>query len=150
MDVIYGCCAGLDVHKAAVVACLRRLRPDGHVDQQVRTFGTATDQLLALADRLTGHGALRVAMESTGVYWKPVYHILEGRLPVVVVDPQHIERVEGRKADVRDCQWIAQLLQFGLLRPSFVPPEPIRQLRDLTRQRAVAVRRRAAAANRIQ
>jgi transposase len=150
MDVIYGCCAGLDVHKASVVACVRRLRTDGRVEQQVRTFGTTTADLLELSDWLAGLDVLKVAMESTGVYWKPVYQILADRLPVIVINPTCLHQVEGRKTDVTDSQWIAQLLQFGLLRRSFVPPEPIRALRDLTRQRTVLVRQRAAVANRIQ
>jgi transposase len=120
------------------------------VEQQVSTFGTMTVELLALADWLAAQGVRQVAMESTGVYWKPVYHLLEGRFAVMLVNAQHIKQVPGRKTDVTDSQWIAQLLQFGLLRASFVPPPSIRELRDLTRQRTQLVRQRATAANRIQ
>jgi transposase len=150
MEVIFSCCAGLDVHKKTVVACVRRLEPDGRVDQQVRTFGTMTDELLALADWLAGQGVVQVALESTGVFWKPVFNLLEARFTLTVVNAQHIKQVPGRKTDVKDCQWIAQLLQHGLLRASFVPPRPIRELRDLTRQRTQLIRQRATQANRLQ
>src|SRR5512142_3339315 len=132
MDIIYDCCAGLDVHKRSVFACIRRVAPNGHVDEQVRCFGTMTADLLELADWLAANAAVHVAMESTGVYWKPVFHLLEDRFHVLLVNAQHIKRVPGRKTDVKDAEWIAQLLQHGLLAPSFVPP-PIRELRDLTR-----------------
>jgi transposase len=150
MDILYRCCAGLDVHKKTVVACVRRLDVAGQARQEVRTFGTMTCDLLALSDWLAEQGAEHVAMESTGVYWKPVFNILEGRFAVMLVNAQHIKQVPGRKTDVKDCAWIAQLLQHGLLRASFVPPPPIRELRDLTRQRAQLVAEKATAANRIQ
>jgi transposase len=150
MDVLYRCCAGLDVHKKTVVACVRRVSPGGQVDVQVRTFGTTTAQLLALGDWMADQGVERVAMESTGVYWKPVYYLLEDRFAVMLVNAQHIKQVPGRKTDIKDCQWIAELLQYGLLRPSFVPPRPIRELRDLTRQRSQLVAERARAVNRVQ
>jgi transposase len=150
MDLIHSCCAGLDVHKKTVVACIRRVGPDGRVARQLRTFGTVTAELIALADWLDAEGVEPVAMESTGVYWKPVFHLLEGRFQVLLVNAHHIKQVPGRKTDVKDAEWIAQLLQYGLLRPSLIPPPPIRELRDLTRQRAQLVRDRAAAANRIQ
>jgi transposase len=150
MDILYDCCAGLDVHKKTVVACIRRVGPAGQAEEQVRTFGTMTGDLLELADWLASHGVVHVAMESTGVYWKPVFHLLEDRFHVLLVNAQHIKQVPGRKTDVKDCQWIAQLLQHGLLRASFVPPQPIRELRDLTRQRAQLVAERAAVANRVQ
>jgi transposase len=150
MDILYDCCAGLDVHKKTVVACIRRVGPDGQAEEQVRTFGTMTGDLLELADWLAAHGVVHVAMESTGVFWKPVFHLLEDRFHVLLVNAQHIKQVPGRKTDVKDCQWIAQLLQHGLLRASFVPPQPIRELRDLTRQRAQLVAERAAVANRVQ
>jgi transposase len=120
------------------------------VEEQVLSFGTTTAELLALADWLAGRGAVQVAMESTGVYWKPVFNLLESHFEVMLVNAQHIKKVPGRKTDVTDSQWIAQLLQHGLLSPSFVPPLPIRQLRDLTRQRSQLVRHRATASNRIQ
>jgi transposase len=150
MDILYPCCAGLDVHKKTVVACIRRLGPEGQPDEQVRTFGTMTSDLLELADWLAAHGVVQVAMESTGVYWKPVFYLLEDRFSLMLVNAQHIKQVPGRKTDVKDCQWIAQLLQHGLLRPSFVPPTEIRELRDLTRQRSQFISERAAVANRIQ
>jgi transposase len=150
MDLLYRCCAGLDVHKKTVVACVRRIDAASKVHQEVRTFGTMTCNLLALSDWLVEQGVEQVAMESTGVYWKPVFNILESRLAVMLVNAQHIKQVPGRKTDVKDCQWIAQLLQHGLLKASFVPPPPLRELRDLTRQRAQLVAEKATAANRIQ
>jgi transposase len=150
MEILYSCCAGLDVHKRTVVACIRRLGPDSQPQELVRTFGTMTGELLELADWLAAHAVVHVAMESTGVYWKPVFHLLEDRFQVLLVNAQHIKQVPGRKTDVKDCQWIAQLLQHGLLRASFVPPQPIRELRDLTRQRSQLVSERASVSNRIQ
>jgi transposase len=150
METIYSCCAGLDIHKMTVVACVRRLDSVGRIHESVRTFGTMTAELLALSDWLAEAGVTHVAMESTGVFWKPVFNLLEGRFAVLLVNPRHIKQVPGRKTDVKDCQWIAQLLQYGLLRGSFVPPRPIRELRDLTRQRSQLVAEKAAVANRIQ
>jgi transposase len=150
METIYRCCAGLDVHKMTVVACVRRVESTGHARESVRTFGTMTGELLALSDWLAEHGVTHVAMESTGVFWKPIFNILEGHFEVLLVNPQHIKKVPGRKTDVTDSQWIAQLLQHGLLRGSFVPPKPIRELRDLTRQRSQLVAQKASVANRIQ
>ena len=149
METLFRCCAGLDVHKDTVVACARRLDSAGKVHKEVRTFGTMTCQLLALSDWLAEWGVTHVAMESTGVYWKPVFHVLEGRFQVLLVNAYHIKQVPGRKTDVKDCEWIAQLLQHGLLRASFVPPAPIRELRDLTRQRTQLVQQMAVVANRI-
>ena len=150
MDTLYPRCAGIDVHKNNVVVCVRCADRLGKVFEEIRTFSTLTADLLALADWLSGHGVTHVAMESTGVYWKPVFNILEGRFTVILVNAEHIKQVPGRKTDVKDCQWIAQLLQHGLLKASFVPPEPIRELRDLTRQRTQLIGERASAANRIQ
>src|SRR3954467_3691210 len=150
MDVLHRCCAGLDVHQKTVVACVRKISPSGEVEQSVRTFGTMTDDLLELAGWLASLAVTHLAMESTGVYWKPVFNLLEGRFAVILVNAQHIKQVPGRKTDVKDCQWIAQLLQHGLLKASFVPPLPIRELRDLTRQRTQLIQERTAAANRIQ
>ena len=150
MDVLYRCCAGLDVHKKTVVACVRRVGPDGGVEELVRTFGTTTGELLVLSDWLADQGASRAAMESTGIYWKPVWHILEGRLELLLVNARHLKQVPGRKTEVKDAAWIAQLLQHGLLQGSFVPPPEIRDLRDLTRQRAQLVAQRATLANRVQ
>ena len=149
MDIIYSCCAGLDVHKKTVVVCIRHFGPDGQVNSEVRTFGTVTKEILAMADWLDEQAVSHVAMESTGVYWKPVFNLLEGRFEVLLVNAHHIKQVPGRKTDVRDAEWIAQLLQYGLLKAGFIPPPPIRELRDLTRQRAQLIRERASVANRI-
>jgi transposase len=149
MDIILDRCAGLDVHKKTVVACVRRAVADGAVEKQTRTFGTMTADLLELADWLEAQGVRHAAMESTGVYWKPIWHILEGRFTLILVNARHIKQVPGRKTDVKDSEWIAQLLQHGLLSPSFVPPAPIRELRDLTRQRAQLVADKASVAHRI-
>jgi transposase len=138
-----GC--GLDVHQATVVACLLIVLKNGQVQKQVRTFGTTTRELLALREWLLSQGCTHVAMESTGVYWKPVYAVLEGgALQIVVANAQHVKKVPGRKTDVKDAEWIADLLCHGLLRSSFVPPKPIRELRDLTRYRRKLVESQAA------
>ena len=150
MDTLHRCCAGLDVHKDTVVACVRRLDDHDRVRSEVKTFGTTTPDLLELLAWLQAQGVPIVAMESTGVYWKPVFNILEGHLQVLLVNAEHIQQVPGRKTDVKDCVWIAQLLQHGLLRASFVPPRPIRDLRDLTRQRLQLTGEKASVANRIQ
>jgi transposase len=153
MDIVFSCCAGLDVHKDTIVVCLRRLRPRSKrkTESTVRTFRTTTEQILALADWLAEEGVSHVAMESTGVYWKPIWNLLEsGPYQLLLVNAQHIKQVPGRKTDVRDCAWLAQLLQCGLLRGSFVPPPPQRELRELTRQRRQLIRCKAAVANRIQ
>ena len=150
MDTLYPRCAGIDVHKNTVVVCVRCADRPGKGFEEVRTFSTMTRDLLALSDWLADHGVTHVAMESTGVYWKPVFNILGGRVEVILVNAEHIKQVPGRKTDVKDCQWIAQLLQHGLLKASFVPSEPIRELRDLTRQRTQLIQERSAAANRIQ
>jgi transposase len=129
---------------------VRHQEPQGRVRKEVRTFSTVTRDLLALGDWLVAEGVSHAAMESTGVYWKPVYHLLEGRCQLLLVNAQHIKQVPGRKTDVKDCEWIARLLQHGLLRSSFVPPQPIRELRDLTRQRTQLAAEKATVANRIQ
>jgi transposase len=142
-----GC--GLDVHQATVVACLLIVRKDGKVQKQLRTFATTTRELLSLREWLLSQGCSHVAMESTGVYWKPVYAILEGTFQIVVANAQHVKKVPGRKTDVKDAEWIADLLCHGLLRPSFVPPQPIRELRDLTRYRRKLVESQSAERNRL-
>jgi len=142
-----GC--GLDVHQATVVACLLIVLKNGRVHKQMRTFGTTTRELLTLRDWLLSEGCTHVAMESTGVYWKPVYAILEGALEIVVANAQHVKKVPGRKTDVKDAEWIADLLCHGLLRPSFVPPKPIRELRDLMRYRRKLTESQAAERNRL-
>src|SRR5216110_186496 len=150
MEIVYQRCAGLDVHKRTVVACANTLDADGKVAKQRRSFGTMTTDLIALRDWLTTHGVTHVAMESTGVFWKPIYNLLEGHLEVMLVNAQHIKAVPGRKTDVKDAEWIADLLQHGLLHPSFIPPAPQRELRELTRYRSSLVDERARVINRLQ
>jgi transposase len=142
-----GC--GLDVHQATVVACLLIVLKNGKVQKQMRTFGTTTRELLSLREWLLVEACTHVAMESTGVYWKPIYAILEGGFEIVVANAQHVKKVPGRKTDVKDEEWIADLLCHGLLRSSFVPPKPIRELRDLTRYRRKLVESRSAERNRL-
>lgn len=150
MQVIYGRCAGLDVHKKTVSACVSVCEADGVKRRQKRTFGTFTTDLLALADWLKASGVTHVAMEATGVYWRPVWAMLEGQFEQMLVNPQHIKVVPGRKTDTKDCEWIADLLQHGLLKGSFVPPTNIQDLRDLTRYRAELRQSQNRVANRIQ
>jgi transposase len=150
MDIVHTRCCGLDVHKRMVVACLLTSTPGGALSKEVRTFGAMTDDLLRLLDWLTSARCTHVAMESTGVYWKPVYNLLEGSLEVVVVNARHIKAVPGRKTDVKDCEWIAELLRHGLLQPSFIPDRPQRELRELTRYRTSLIQERAAEVNRLQ
>jgi transposase len=148
MEVLYPRCAGLDVHKETVVAAVRCVSAPRH--HEIRSFATTTTGLLALADWLAAHGCTHVAMEATGVYWKPVWHVLEGDVELVLANPQHIRTVPGRKTDVSDAAWIADLLAHGLIRGSFVPPARIQALRDLTRTRKQLVREVAQHALRIQ
>ena len=150
MRIVYKRCCGLDVHKKVIVACLLLLEPDGELRQEFRKFGTMTQDLLELLDWLQQAGCTHVAMESTGVYWKPIYNILEGHLEVVVVNAQHLKSVPGRKTDVLDAEWLAECFQLGLLKASFIPPAPVRELRDLTRYRTSLIRERARTANRLQ
>ena len=150
MEALYARCCGIDVHKKTAVACVITPGPAGQPTKEVRTFGTTTDQLLALGDWLAGRGVTHVAMESTGVYWKPLWNLLEDRFALVLANAQHVKAVPGRKTDVRDCEWLADLLRHGLLRASFVPPRPQRELRELTRYRTALIRERAAEVNRLQ
>jgi transposase len=150
MEIMYDCCCGLDVHKQLIVGCLVSVTPSGERQKETRSFTTMTAGILALADWLTAAGCTQVAMESTGVYWKPIWNLLEGRFEVLLVNAQHIKAVPGRKTDVRDAEWIADLLQHGLLRPSFVPPRPQRELRELTRYRTTLLAERARVINRLQ
>ena len=150
MRVVYTRCCGLDVHKKSISACLLTPDDQGGMQQQVRRFGTMTRDLLELLDWLVSHQVTHVAMESTGVYWKPVWNILEATFTILLVNAQHVKAVPGRKTDTKDCEWLADLLQHGLLRGSFVPPSPIRQLRDLTRTRASLRQDHTAVANRMQ
>jgi len=149
MDVMYARCEGLDVHKDTVVACVR-LVVDGKVEREVRTFGTTTQDLLALGDWLRERQCTHAAMESTGVYWKPVWHVLEESLTLVLANAMHIRNVPGRKTDVNDATWIADLLAHGLIRGSFVPPTPVQEMRDLTRTRKQLVREAAQHSQRLQ
>jgi transposase len=149
MELIIACCCGLDVHKASVTACARLVRDGGRVTELVETFGTTTPDLLALRDWLKGLEVTHVAMESTGVYWKCVYYLLEDDFELMLVNAQHVKHVPGRKTDTIDACWIAQLLAHGLLRGSFVPPKPIRRLRDLTRYRKALIEERTRAVNRL-
>jgi transposase len=147
LSVLYPSCAGLDVHKQTVVATVLQTAPSGKVSQQTRTFATTTASLRELAAWLVSLSVTHVAMESTGVYWRPVFNLLEGHCEVILVNAQHLKAVPGRKTDVKDSQWLADLLRHGLLSPSFIPPKPIR---DLVRFRATLVQQRSAAINRVQ
>ena len=150
MEVVHERCCGLDVHKKTVVACLVTPGRGGQPTREVRTFSTMTRELLALSDWLRDAGCTHAAMESTGSYWKPVYNLLEGSFELLVVNAQHMKAVPGRKTDVKDAEWIADLLRHGLLRPSFIPSRPERELRELTRYRTSLLQERAAEVNRLQ
>jgi transposase len=149
MEVVVACCAGLDVHQASVVACVNNSGRGGRSHKEVHTFGTMRDDLIALHDWLTAAGVTLVAMETTGVYWKPVYEALEDTFETIVVNAQHIKNVPGRKTDVKDCEWISDLLRHGLIRPGFVPPRPIRALRELNRYRRKVAQVQASERNRL-
>jgi transposase len=149
MQLLYVRCAGLDVHARQVVGCVRVVA-DRTVTYHHLTVPTTTRGLLTLADWLTGHQVTHVAMEATGVYWKPVWHLLEGQFELLLANAQHVRTVPGRKSDVKDAQWLADLLAVGLIRGSFVPPAPIHELRDLTRTRKQLVRERSRHTQRIQ
>ena len=149
MEVLYDHCCGLDVHKETVAACIA-ITERGHVGREKRVFGTTTKELLALSDWLNEREITHVAMESTGIYWKPIWNILGSQFDVTLANAQHFKSVPGRKTDLKDGEWIADLLRHGLLRKSFVPDKPIRELRDLTRCRAMLARERARLSCRIQ
>jgi transposase len=149
MEIVHKACAGLDVHKKTVVAAILVAGEQGGLRKEVRTFGTMTSDLLALSDWLMDCEVSHVAMESTGEYWKPVFNILEHNFEVLLVNAQHIKVVPGRKTDIKDSEWIAELLRHGLLRASFVPPLGQRELRDLTRARSTFVRTRVTLVNRV-
>jgi transposase len=150
MQVVFERCCGLDVHKRTVVACVLVSQADGTVEREVRTFGTMTADLLALADWLSALEVRQVAMESTGVYWRPVFTLLEEGCSIVLVNPQHLKRVPGHKTDVKDAEWLADLLRHGLLQASFIPPQPVRDVRELTRYRKTLVQERAQEVLRVQ
>jgi transposase len=150
MQVTYERCCGIDVHKKTIVACAIVPGADGKPQREVRTFDTMTGDLKALAEWLKGLGVTHVAMESTGVYWKPVYNLLEGQFEILVVNAEHIKKVAGRKTDVQDAEWIADLLRHGLLKGSFIPGAQQRALRDLTRYRTRLIDARTEEVNRLQ
>lgn len=149
MEAVVECCAGLDVHQATVVACLNNGPTGKRSGKEIRTYGTTGHELREMRDWLKASGCTLVAMESTGVYWKPVYAELEGHFEQVVGNAQHIKNVPGRKTDAKDCDWISDLARHGLISASFVPPRPIRDLRDLTRYRRKLVEAQAAERNRL-
>jgi len=149
MELLYSRCAGLDVHAANVVACVR-IAAGGTVTYEHRTVSTTTRGLLELADWLTGHGCTHVALEATGVYWKPVWHLLEDQFALTLANPMHVRNIPGRKSDTSDAKWLADLHAMGLIRSSFVPPAAIQELRDLTRTRKQLVREMARHTQRLQ
>ena len=149
MQILNPRCCGLDVHKSSLTACIL-INESDRKERHVRRFGTMTGDVNELAAWLAAHGVGKLAMESTGVYWKPIWNLLEDRFDLLLVNAQHIKAVPGRKTDIKDCEWIAELLQHGLLRGSLVPPEAVRELRDLNRNRAILVQQRATVSNRIE
>ena len=150
MDVLYEHCAGLDVHKKTVVACVLHNRPDGTTQKETRTFTTMLPGLEELRDWLVQQGCSHAGMEATGVYWKPVYNVLETKLSLLVANAEHIKAVPGRKTDVKDAEWIAELVRHGLVRASFIPERDQRDLRELTRYRTALTQDRSRAVNRLQ
>jgi transposase len=150
MELLYPRCAGLDVHKDVVVACVRLAQADGKALQEVRSFATTTTELCKLEDWLNGHQVTHVVMEASGVYWKPVWHVLEESLELILANAQHVRNVPGRKSDVNDAMWLADLLAHGLVRGSFVPPTHIQEVRDLSRTRKQLTREIIQHTNRIQ
>lgn len=150
MEILYTNCAGLDVHKKTVKVCVMTHASNGQLQKEFRTYFTTTEELLKLCDWLKEQGCTHIAFEATGVYWKPVFNLLEGCFEVLVVNAQHIKAVPGRKTDVKDAEWIADLLQHGLLKASFIPSGPQRELRDLTRYRVRLTEEKAREINRVQ
>jgi transposase len=150
MDVLYTNCAGLDVHKKNIKVCLLKQVSNGQSHKEFRTYLTITEELLKLSDWLKEQECTHIALEATGVYWKPVFNLLEGCFELLVVNAQHIKKVPGRKTDASDAEWIADLLQHGLLNPSFIPSTPQRELRDLTRYRIRLTQEKAREVNRVQ
>jgi transposase len=150
MEVAHARCCGIDVHRRSLTACLITPGSAGQPRKEIRRFGTMTDELVALRAWLAGAGCTHVALESTGTDWKPVWNVLEEQGTLVLANAQHIKALPGRKSDVKDCEWIADLLRYGLIRGSFVPPRPQRELRELTRYRTSLVRERSRELNRLQ
>ena len=150
MELLHPHCAGLDIHKETVVACVRHLR-SGKVTTGIKTFKTTTEELIALSDWLATEGCTHIVMEATGVYWKPVWHILsDGEFELVLANAGHVKNVPGRKTDVNDAVWLAELMAHGLVKASFVPDQPTQQMRDLLRTRKQFVRERSSHIQRIQ
>jgi len=149
MQVVHERCCGLDVHKKTVVTCILITLANGEVQRHIRTFSTMTAGLLALSDWLESLAVTVIAMESTGMYWRPVFTLLEEGRSVILVNAQHMKAIPGRKTDIKDSEWLADLLRHGLLKASFIPPAPIRELRDLTRYRKSLVQERAREVNRV-
>ena len=150
LEVLYKRCCGLDVHKKTVVACVIITLANGQIQKQVQTFPTTTAGLLALLDWLGAWQVTHVAIESTGIYWRPIFNLLEGEFEVILVNAQHMKAVPGRKTDVKDSEWLASLLRQGLLKASFIPPKAIRDVRDIVRYRKSLVYQRTQEINRIQ
>src|SRR5260221_4263506 len=150
MEVLYPRCSGIDVHKRFLVACLSIVQTNGHRQKELRQFSTMTSEILALKDWLKASGCRQIAMESTGVYWKPIFHLLEDEFEIVLVNAQHMKAVPGRKTDVKDAEWIADLLQHGLLKASFIPGSEQQAVGGLTRTRMRLVHERTRVINRIQ
>jgi transposase len=150
MEILYTNCAGLDVHKQTVKVCLLTQGSNGQSHKEFRTYVTTTEELLKLSDWLREQGCTHVAFEATGVYWKPIFNLLEDHFELLMVNAQHIKAVPGRKTDIKDAEWIADLLQHGLLKASFIPSGPQRELRDLTRYRVRLTEEKAREVNRVQ
>jgi transposase len=150
MEILYTNCAGLDVHKKTVKVCLLTQGSNGQSHKEFRTYVTTTEELLKLSDWLREQGCTHVAFEATGVYWKPIFNLLEDHFELLMVNAQHIKAVPGRKTDIKDAEWIADLLHHGLLKASFIPSGPQRELRDLTRYRVRLTEEKAREVNRVQ
>jgi transposase len=150
MEAVIERCCGIDVHKKNVVVCLAVGKPHEKPKTTIRTFPTMTRDLLACRDWLVSEGCTHAVVESTGVFWKPIFNILEGAMEVILANAREVKNVPGRKTDVKDCEWLAQLLRHGLVRRSFIPPKPIRDLRDLTRYREKLTQKRSSEINRLQ
>ncbi len=149
MQVLYERCCGLDVHMKTVIACVMITQANGKVDKSIRTFATTTAALLALAEWREGLQVSHVAMESTGIFWRPIYTVLEDQFELLLANAHEIKALPGRKTDVRDCEWIADLLRHGLIHPSFIPAKPVRVLRDLMRYRKSLVYQHSQDINRL-
>jgi transposase len=150
MEAMIERCCGIDVHKKNIVVCLAVGKAHEKPKTVVKTFPTMTGDLIACRDWLVSEGCTHVAMESTGVYWKPVFNILEDKMEVILANAKAVKNVPGRKTDVKDCEWLVQLLRYGLIKASFIPPKPIRELRDLTRYREKLTQKRSSELNRLQ